>query len=164
MLPEPPETLTKEEREACCMANLMFSTRREPEQLALTLAAMATIEEIGRLQILLAEQGDMVPGPRGRNVPNPLFAELRSHRALLAKLLDQTHDRPKDEKPDGTEPAHLGPTARSREVGTARGRLVIRRSVFRFSEFWNPYTLRESPPLALLFGTILKPKTPGGVS
>ena len=59
---------------------------------------------------------------------------------------------------------NLGPTARSREVGTARGRLVIRRSVFRFSEFWNPYTLRESPPLALPFGTILKPKTPGGVS
>ena len=97
-LPAPPKRLNAEERRVWNLANLMFGMRREPDRLAATLSAMATGEEIGRLQDLLAAQGDMVEGPGGRLVPNPLFVELRAHRALHAQLM-KAATTPDDEEP-----------------------------------------------------------------
>jgi hypothetical protein len=59
------------------------------EGLRLLEHASRTLDELGRMQEALADVPLTVPGSAGQEKPHPLFAEVRAHRALLAKLLRQ---------------------------------------------------------------------------
>jgi hypothetical protein len=76
--------------------------------------ACRTADDLDRLQRALADGEDWVVGSTGQAKPNPLFAEVRAHRALLAKLL-QTLDLP--ELPD--EAGQTAPSARSEKAARA---------------------------------------------
>jgi hypothetical protein len=51
--------------------------------------ACQTLDDLDRLEAALASSPVLVPGSMGQERPNPLFAECRATRALLAALLKQ---------------------------------------------------------------------------
>lgn len=61
-------------------------TLREDERQALV-AACRTLDELARLEAALKDAPVVVAGSKGQERPNPLFAEVRSHRLALKALL-----------------------------------------------------------------------------
>jgi hypothetical protein len=61
-------------------------TLREDERIALS-AACRTLDELGRLEAALRSAPTVIPGSKGQDRPNPLFAEVRAHRLTLRQLL-----------------------------------------------------------------------------
>lgn len=58
----------------------------DPAELAVLAEAARTVDELHRLHLALADAEVIVPGSTGQQRVNPLFAEVRSHRATLARL------------------------------------------------------------------------------
>jgi hypothetical protein len=56
-------------------------------------AALATVDEIARLEDSLRDGTVLVTSERGNVRANPAFAELRRHRESLAKLTRQLFDK-----------------------------------------------------------------------
>lgn len=56
-------------------------------------AAARTLDDLDVLQAALVDASATVPGSMGQVRPNPLFAEVRQHRTLLARLLAQLAPR-----------------------------------------------------------------------
>ena len=57
------------------------------EDLELLSALCRTADELGRLEVELRSAPTLVPGSKGQERPNMLFAEVRAHRATMVKLL-----------------------------------------------------------------------------
>jgi hypothetical protein len=87
-----------------------------PELHALA-AACRTVDELDRLHAALDESPTVVVGSAGQQQPNKLFAEVRAHRAALAKHLADA-GLPLDEEPVEDSPA----TRRARQAAEARWR------------------------------------------
>lgn len=51
--------------------------------------ACRTADELHVIDLALAKSEPLVPGPRGRLVPNPLLEEVRRHRATYMRALAQ---------------------------------------------------------------------------
>jgi hypothetical protein len=62
----------------------------EPDELALLASAARTVDELDRLTSALAKAKSLtVRGSTGQERAHPLLAEVRHHRLVLAKLLDE---------------------------------------------------------------------------
>lgn len=91
-----------------------------PDEVAVLAEACAVADTIATLEIVIASEEfeTTVAGSRGQTIVNPVLAELRQQRALLAVLLRQLH------LPDGVEAAddwaRLSPTQRARKAARAR--------------------------------------------
>jgi hypothetical protein len=60
-----------------------------PAELRLLHEAGRTADELDRLGEALAAEPMTVPGSKGQLVPHPLLAQLRAHRATLARLFNE---------------------------------------------------------------------------
>ena len=58
-----------------------------PDENRMLIAACRTADELERLHEALTDAPLEVPGSKGQMRPNPLFAEVRSHRLLYRQLL-----------------------------------------------------------------------------
>jgi hypothetical protein len=88
---------------------------------ALLIEACRTVDDIEALQRQIASEPMTTTGSRGQDVVNPLRAELRSQRLLLARLLSQL-DVPAEEAEGGKGSKWDGLTASSRARKAARVR------------------------------------------
>jgi Phage terminase, small subunit len=63
--------------------------RFEPDvqELRILEAACRTLDDLSRLETALAAAPAVISGSRGNEMPNPLFAQIRSHRLALGRLL-----------------------------------------------------------------------------
>lgn len=59
------------------------------DDLAVLAETCRTADELETMRRALTETGPVVRGSMGQPIPNGLFAELRSHRQLLVKLLGE---------------------------------------------------------------------------
>ena len=86
-IPLPPARLRAAGRKLWCDAVRDFDfTFAERVRLA---SAAHLEDEIHRMETALAKTKTLVPGSMGQERPNPLFAELRAHRAAQSKLLGE---------------------------------------------------------------------------
>jgi hypothetical protein len=83
-----------------------------PDELCLLAEACAEADLIGRMRAELDGAGLVTEGSQGQPVANPLIAEVRQHRLLLARLLSQLG------LPDGADAASADD-----ELRRARSRL-----------------------------------------
>lgn len=58
-----------------------------PDELAALAAACRCADELATLEAALVDADVLVPGSKGQPVANPLYEEVRRHRALLERLL-----------------------------------------------------------------------------
>ncbi|MGH4012912.1 MAG: hypothetical protein ACRDSL_03040 [Pseudonocardiaceae bacterium] len=73
-----------------------------PDGQVLLVQAARTLDELERLREALAAAGVMSTGSAGQPVASPLLGEIRAHRALLGKLLEQIALPDQDDQPAPT--------------------------------------------------------------
>ena len=97
-----------------------------PDETALLEAAARTADELAALEAELRDAPAQVKGSMGQPRPNPLYAEVRSHREALRRLLGSL-DVPEAEGL-GSEWDGLSASTRARKAARARWSGAGRRS------------------------------------
>lgn len=78
-----------------------------PDERRLLEAAARTLDETAKLERALKRAPATVPGSKGQDRPNPLYAEVRSHRIALKQLLVAV-GLEEDDASAGAERSHAG--------------------------------------------------------
>lgn len=83
--PDPPDALGEGGR--ALWRDVIGPWELRPDETRLLHAACRTLDEIERMQDVLAEADPVVTGSKGQVRPHPLIAEVRAHRLALRQLL-----------------------------------------------------------------------------
>jgi hypothetical protein len=86
-IPEPPPGLA--EVGAALWSEILDEVELSPDGLAMLAEVCRTVDELELMGQALRAGTPTVLGSKGQPIPNGLFAELRAHRLLLVKLLDE---------------------------------------------------------------------------
>jgi hypothetical protein len=84
-VPTPPADLVDAPREL--WEAVVSDWELRPDELPLLTAACRTLAEIETIESALIGASALVPGSKGQDRANPLFAEVRAHRLALRQLL-----------------------------------------------------------------------------
>jgi hypothetical protein len=85
--PPPPEDLGEAGERFWLQITTELELEFRPDELVVLRAACACLDEITAMEAALADGDTMVSGSQGQPRPNPLLAEVRSHRLALRQLL-----------------------------------------------------------------------------